>query len=181
MLIRALALELWRRAKATAKQVGETACSILPEGRVGGLTAALGGLGGATAGAEYVVNYNSGQVSAFAYMGGGFGWNGMASASGYTGLIWGNLSNSNANYGGKNFAGAFGSPVGPFGASSTSQSSLLPNFQTVTAGVTGGLSLSPVGSFGTSTTVSTPPLQLGKYWAFTPLDAMIYSAKQGCK
>jgi len=48
-------------------------------------------------GGEIVINYNSGQVSAFAYGGAQGGWNGGASASVYSGYVYG-LDNSNGNY-----------------------------------------------------------------------------------
>jgi len=50
-------------------------------------------------GGELVVNYDSGQVSAFAFGGFQVGWNGGVSGSAYTGFVWG-LNGSNSNYSG---------------------------------------------------------------------------------
>jgi RHS repeat-associated protein len=64
-------------------------CGVIPSGRTVGASGALGLLGGPTGGGEVVINYNSGQSSAFAFGGAQVGWNGGASGSVFTGFVYG--------------------------------------------------------------------------------------------
>jgi RHS repeat-associated protein len=91
-------------------------CSAIPAGRVSGINASAGTIGGVTGGFEGVVNWNTGQASVFGNAGGFGGFNGGGSISITGGLIF-NLGNSNSNYSGT-FTTASGSvgPVGGFGS-----------------------------------------------------------------
>ena len=64
-----------------------------------GASGGLGGVGSVGVGGEVVLNYNSGQVSAFGFGGVQADWNGGASGWVYTGFVYG-LNNSNSNYSG---------------------------------------------------------------------------------
>ena len=160
-------------------------CSALPSGRTMGASGGLGGIGSVGGGGEVVVNYNSGQVSAFGFGGLQVGWNGGASGSIYTGFVYG-LNNSNSNYSG-GFTGANGGyGLGGFAASSSGgltggASGLAPNGQVKVGGASLGASLIPTPTGGVTATNYTKPLQLGKFWAFGPTDFVLYAARQVCK
>lgn len=116
---------------------------------------ALGLLGGPTGGGEVVINYNSGQVSAFAFGGAQVGWNGAASGSINSGFVYG-LNNSNGNYSGS-FTGVAGSGrVGGFLQSSSGGSVKV-------GGVSVGASLLGPVTFAGTVTHYTQPLQLGRW------------------
>ncbi len=161
-------------------------CSAIPSGRTTGVSAGVGGVGSPGGGGELVVNYNSGQVSAYAFGGVQVGWNGGISGSVYSGFVWG-LNNSNSNYSG-GFTGVNGGAgLGGFAASSSGgltggPSGLIPDPRGVTAG---GVSLGAglLGGFsgGVTATNYTNPAQLGKFWAFAPLDWAFYLARQACQ
>jgi RHS repeat-associated protein len=161
-------------------------CSAIPSGRTTGASGGVGGVGSPGGGGEVVVNYNSGQVSAFGFGGLQVGWNGGLSGSVYSGFVWG-LNNSNSNYSG-GFTGVNGGAgLGGFAASSSAgltggPSGLIPNPRGVTASgasLGGGL----LGGFsgGATATNYTNPVQLGKFWAFSPLDWALYLARKGCQ
>lgn len=125
------------------------------------------------------MNYNSGQVSAYAFGGVQVGWNGGISGSVYSGFVWG-LNNSNSNYSG-GFTGVNGAAgLGGFAASSSGgltggPSGLIPNPRGVTtAGVSFGAGVLGGFSGGVTATNYTNPAQLGKFWAF-------YLARQVCQ
>lgn len=157
-------------------------CKALPTGRTEGASGGLGGVGSVGGGGELVVNYNSGQVSAFGFGGAQIGWNGGASGSVYTGFVYG-LNNSNSNYSG-GFTGVNGGAgLGGFAASSSGgltggTSGLAPTGGVTAVGVSLGGGLLSGFSGGVTATNYTNPVQLGKFWAFNPLDALIYSARQ---
>jgi RHS repeat-associated protein len=160
--------------------------SAIPSGRTTGVSGAVGGVGSPGGGGELVVNYNSGQVSAFGFGGFQVGWNGGVSGSVYSGFVWG-LNNSNSNYSG-GFTGANGGAgAGGFVASSSGgltggPGGLIPNPRGVTAaGVSFGAGL--LGGFagGVTATNYTNLAQLGKCWAFGPLDWLLYAARQACQ
>jgi hypothetical protein len=96
------------------------------------------------------------------------------------------LNNSNSNYSG-GFTGVNGGAgLGGFLASSSGgltggTSRLVPNGAVKVGGVSFGGGL--VGGFsgGVTATSYSSPTQLGKYWAFTPLDWLLYAATQVCK
>lgn len=72
-------------------------CSAIPSGRVAGVSGSVGAVGSFLGGGEVVMNYNTGQMTAFAYGGAQVGWNGVVGASAYTGFVYG-LNGSNSNY-----------------------------------------------------------------------------------
>jgi hypothetical protein len=131
-----------------------------------------------------VLNYNSGQVSAFAFGGFQLGWNGGISGSGYSGFIYG-LNNSNSNYSGGFTGFNVGAGPGIFGASSSGGltggiSGLVPNGNVTVGGFSLGGGLLTGISGGVTATNYTDPVQLGRFWAFTPLDDMLFGARQAC-
>src|SRR5579883_3053744 len=160
-------------------------CKALPTGRTEGASGGLGGVGSVGGGGELVVNYNSGQVSAFGFGGVQVGWNGGASGSVYIGFVYG-LNNSNSNYSG-GFTGANGGAgIGGFAASSSGgltggTAGLSPSGAVKAGGISLGGGLLGGFSGGLTATNYTNPLQLGKFWAFNPLDALLYAARQLCK
>lgn len=164
-------------------------CKKLPSGRTTGVVGGIGGTVAPQAGGELVVNYDSGQVSAFGFNGVQVGWNGGASASVYTGFVWG-LNSSNSNYAG-GFTGAnLGAGVGGFVAASSQGmdgsglNGIVPNPRDVTAGgVSFGASLIPGITGGVTLTNYSNPAQLGKYWGFglNELDWILFAARQICK
>jgi len=151
-----------------------------------GFRLAAGGVGGLEGGGEIVLNYNSGQVSAFGFSGGHAGWNGGASATASTGMVYG-LNDSNSNYsdGFTTFGGGVG--LGGFAAVSSGGSNglmkdgpgaLLPNGQVVVLGVSLGASLAGGFAGGVSTTDYSNPRQLGKFNGFGTLDMLFFVARQ---
>jgi len=165
--------------------VKQKICSTIPSGRTVGASGGAGGVGSVGGGGELLVNYNSGQVSAYGFGGVQVGWNGGLSGSLYGGFIWG-LNSSNSNYKG-GFSGVnAGAGLGGFAASSSGgltggPSGLVPNGAVRVGGI--GLGGGLLGGFsgGVTATNYTKPLQLGKFWAFGPLDALLYAARQVCK
>ncbi|MFZ0748655.1 MAG: RHS repeat-associated core domain-containing protein, partial [Pyrinomonadaceae bacterium] len=147
----------------------QSICAAIPSGRTTGASGTLGLLGGSTGGVELVRNYNSGQVSAFAFGGGQVGWNGGASGSLYAGNLYG-LNNSSSNYAG-GFTGVNGSGrvVGGF----------VSRGGGVTAvGASANASLVGPINFGLTRTKYTNPLQLGKFWAFDERDFAFFLTRQ---
>jgi RHS repeat-associated protein len=161
-------------------------CSAIPSGRTIGASGGVGGVGSPGGGGEVLMNYNSGQVSVFGFGGLQIGWNGVISGSVYTGFVWG-LNNSNSNYSG-GFTGVnAGAGLGGFAASSSGgltggPGQLIPNPRDVTAaGVSFGAGLVGAVSGGVTATNYSKPAQLGKFWAFTQMDWLLYAARQVCK
>jgi RHS repeat-associated protein len=172
---------------AANNSIKQKICDAIPSGRTVGVSGGMGGVGSVIGGGEIVVNYNSGQVSAFGYSGVQVGWNGGVSGSVYGGYVYG-LNNTNSNYSG-GFTGGNGSiaSVGGFVASSSGGlTGKFPRGQSPTgdvtaAGVSLGASLIPTPTGGVNATNYTKPLQLGKFWAFGPGDFFLYAARQLCK
>ena len=105
-------------------------------------------------GGEIVINYNTGQVSAFGFGGLQGGWNGGAQGSLYTGFVYG-LNGDNSNYAG-GFTGVSGSTegVGGFAAKSSGglvphSGGIIPNGPVTVAGISASASLVP-GATGTA-------------------------------
>jgi len=170
-----------------ARTIGEKICSAIPSGRTVGVSGGLGLVGGPTGGGEVVINYNSGQVSAFAFGGAQVGWIGGAQASIYSGFVYG-LNNSNSNYSGGFTGGNGGAGVGGFAASSSGgltggAQGLIPNPRNVTAvGATAGASLLGGASGGLTATHYTKPFQLGRNpLGLGLIDPPLYLARQVCK
>lgn len=163
--------------QSTLGKVKAALCAVLPAGRTTGISGGLGLTGGVEGGGEVVLNYNSGQTSAFGFGGGHVGWNGVASATAYTGFVFG-LNDTNSNYAGW-FSGGYGNAgVGGFMAfSSGGPLNPLPNGQVKVVGVNVGASLyGPSG--GVTETYFTRPLQLKKFAGFSTLDYLMYVARQ---
>lgn len=130
-------------------------------------------MGGQTGGLEALVNYNTGQVSGFAYGGLQAGLNGGLQGSVNAGFVW-SLGDSNSNYSGP-FTGAqaYVGPVGIYTAASSSGFSHPmdinwsgPNSVGVSLGK--GLAPIPAGG-GVSETYYSKPLDMGNilgpgYW-----------------
>gem|GEM_PF-3960389 len=136
---------------------------------------------------ETLVNYNTGQTSAFAFAGVQGGWAGGMSGSIYSGLVYG-LNGSNTNYSGGFTTGSFGANI--FGFASAGSGGLTNGFggpfqlsRPVVFG--GGISAGLLGKFsgGVTATNYTSPLQLGTAGLVrNPLDMILYLAKQvACK
>jgi hypothetical protein len=171
-------------SNAPSKGIGAKVCSAIPSGRTEGVSGGLGGVGSVGGGGELVFNYNSGQVSAFGFGGVQVGWNGGASGSIYTGFVYG-LNSSNSNYSGGFTGFNVGDGLGIFGASSSGGLSggtggLAPNGAVTAGGISLGGGLLGGLAGGATATNYTNPLQLGKLWAFDPLDALLYAARQLC-
>ena len=171
---------------AANNSIKQKICSAIPSGRTMGVSGGVGGVGSVVGGGELVINYDSGQVSAFGFGGAQVGWNGGLSASAYSGFVWG-LNSSNSNYSG-GFTGVNGGAgLGGFASSSSGgltggPSGLVPNPRSVTAaGVSLGTGLLPGFTGGVNATNYTNPLQLGKYWASSPLDGLFIAARSLCK
>ncbi len=167
------------------KRVVQKVCGSIPSGRTEGISGGIGGVGSVVGGVEVVVNYNSGQTSAFAFGGLQLGWNGGVSGSIYSGFVYG-LNSSSSNYSG-GFTGVNGGAgLGGFAASSSGginhgPSGFVPTGEVQAAGV--GLGIGLLGGFsgGVNATNYTNPLQLGKFAGFTPVDFLLYAAKQVCE
>jgi len=162
-------------------------CSAIPSGRTTGASGGVGGVGSPGGGGELVVNYDTGQVSAFAFGGLQVGWNGGVSGSVYTGFVWG-LNGTNSNYSG-GFTGVNGGAgLGGFAESSSGgltggTSGLVPNGNVNAAGISLGGGLLGGFSGGVTATNYSNPAQLGKFWGFglSPVDWLLYAARQVCK
>ena len=181
--------DLSRPSPAANSSLTQKICSAIPSGRTTGVSGGIGGVVAPGAGGELVVNYDSGQVSAFAFEGVQVGWNGAASGSVYTGYVWG-LNSSNSNYSG-GFTGVNGGAgLGGFAAGSSQGldgsglNGIVPNPRGVTAaGISVGGGLMGGFSGGATLTNYSNPAQLGKFWGFglNPVDWLLYAARQVCK
>lgn len=160
-------------------------CSAIPSGRTIGVAGGIGGVSSVEGAGELVVNYNSGQVSAFGFGGVQTGWNGGMSGSVYAGLIYG-LKVSNSNYSGGFTSINGGMGPGGFLASSSGGltnglGGLTPDGKVKAGGLSFGAGLLGSASFGAAATNYTKPFQLGKWLGFSPIDMLLYSARQLCK
>jgi hypothetical protein len=156
-----------------------------------GVSGAVGAVGSVVAGGEIVVNYDSGQVSAFGFGGTQGGWNGGLSGSLYGGHIYG-LDSDNSNYSG-GFSG-FNAGVGPAGGgpglgvfAAASSGGLTGSAKDVgslrlpvVVGASVGTSIAGRASFGGTVTNYSPPLQVGKVWPLllSPSDAHLFATRQ---
>jgi hypothetical protein len=174
---------------STGGGIATKVCRVIPSGATSGLSGGVGGIGSLGGGGELVVNYNSGQVSAFGFGGAQVGWNGGLSGSAYSGFIYG-LNDSNSNYAG-GFTGINGGAgLGFFLASSSGgfaggARGLAVHPSAPGAVTAGGISFGGglVSGFsgGVTATTYTNPVQLGKFSGFGPMDATLYAARQLCK
>jgi RHS repeat-associated protein len=175
--------------KPDTLQLAPAVCQNIPEGRTFGLSGGIGLVGGQTGTLEIVVNYNSGQVSAFASGGPQIGWNGGLQGALITGFIY-SLGNSNASYSGgfTNVSASVG-PVGIFTALSSGGARSPTAIKLNRPNVVGGsLGANILGSPATATAAATnysQPFGLGSVfnnpYLTTPLDYVLYAARQLCK
>jgi hypothetical protein len=166
-------------------RMGRKICSAIPSGRVIGVSGGIGGVGSVEGGGEIVVNYDSGQVSAFGFGGVQAGWNGGLSGTAYIGFVYGlNESNSNDSGGFSGFNAAMGTGVfwvSSSGGLTNGIGGTVPAGDVTAAGFSVGAGvLGPV-SGGVTVTGYTRPQQMGRYWGFSPLDMLISSVRQLCK
>lgn len=174
-------------ASEVVADVKEAICDGLPDGRVSGAGGALGVSASSIAGGDLVLNYNTGEVSAFAYGGFATGVNGGATASLYNGLVWG-LGDSNAGYS-RGFVGFVGfgggTAVGGFGAVSSSAKAG-PDFSGVrvlAVSVNVGLSIVSF-SANAFATYASSPVHVGNLRGSVLAsggDQVMFAAKQACK
>jgi len=169
------------------KSLRDKICSALPSGKTFGVSGTFGGAFPSGGGGELVLNYNSGQVSAFGFGSLGAGWNGGLQGSVYTGFVWG-LSGDNSIYSGGFTGGNVGWVGGVFGeyssgglaglATNSGLGALAPSGPVRVTGLS--LSWTPINlpTFGGSAANYTKPVQLGKLWAFSPVDSLIYMTKR---
>jgi RHS repeat-associated protein len=165
----------------------EWVCSAIPDGRTVGLTGAIGLHGGGTGSVEIVLNYNTGELSAFASGGLFGGVNGGASGGPFAGLIYG-LGNSNANFS-KGFSGVAVSAPGGIGGfiESSSESpqnpfklNLLTGPKVIAASWTPSVLTGGTNAMGTATYAS-PPLSLGhQFLAYNTFDSMLFTLRKLC-
>jgi RHS repeat-associated protein len=151
-------------------------CDEIPKGSVASGGGSIGGIGGQTGSLSVVTNYDSGQISGFATVGLQAGWNGVATATGSIGLIYGNLTSSNSTFAGK-FKTLSGSGAeGPGAFVSWSASGVY------VVGVSANATAVPLpvnGEF--SWTNSFGPLQMGNLvlGGGTALDDALFALRQG--
>jgi RHS repeat-associated protein len=186
LLNRELDREL-ERASAGAERIRSIICRAIPTGRTLGGSYSMGSLTSGVTGVELVLNYDSGQVSAFGFGGAQAIWNGVISANAYSGMIYG-LQSDNDNYKGGFSGFAAGGTYGVFVARSSGGlthgwRNLWPRGAVKAVGLTVGKSLVGAGTVEVSSTEYTDPLQLGKYWGFgtSPGDWLLYAARQVCR
>ena len=157
-------------------------CRALPSGRTTGATGGVGGIGSVGGGGEIVMNYNSGQTSAFPLGGTQIGWNGGMTGSVYTGFVYG-LNDANSNYSGGFTGFNVGAGPGIFAASSSGgltggTSKMAPNGEVTAYGVSLGAGLLSGFSGGVTATNYSSAQPIGKFGAFTTLDLLLFAARQ---
>ena len=164
-------------------QVVETAkdviCTALPSGRVIGASGAIGFFAANVGGGELLLNYNTGELSAFGYAGMQGGFNGGISRTGNVGFVWGLGSDSSA-YGGWFRGGALS--VGTLGVSAAKS----PTSPVTAVSLTAGASRVPVRvSGGGTATYYSPPFSFGNVRPFVattnPIDNALFAARDACK
>ena len=173
-------------------------CSLLPEGRVSGISGAFGLVGGLSGSVETVVNYNTGEVSGFLSGGLHAGYVGGLSGSGFLGAVR-NLGNSNNNYAGPFTNASVG--AGPFALTASASSGGLTNPGTlskngvqVVSGSVGASFLPTPVSLNASVTYFTNPIPMGNIanntsafpsdlpgFGLSLFDRIMFFARQVCK
>jgi RHS repeat-associated protein len=152
-------------------------CSTVPSGRSTSVGVAFGGLGSVSGSVDTVFNYNSGQTSVFATGGGAFGWNGGASLTVSTGLVYGLDATNNGFSGpfkGASFYGPTPLPLVGAGGSITQGGGVT----VVSAGISGALAAKVGGGF--SWTNTTRPLNVGNFTEFSLADYLGYLLRRPC-
>jgi hypothetical protein len=137
----------------------------------------LGGIGTVSGEGDMVLNYNSGQTSLFATGGMSFGWNGGASVTASSGLVYG-LDGTNNGFSGPFKGGTFYAPT-PIPFIGAGGSVVHSGGVTV---VSVGASAALVGryGFGFSVTNTTNPLNVGNFAGFSLGDFIGYLARHPC-
>jgi hypothetical protein len=134
-----------------------------------------------------VINYDTGQISAFGFGGlqGGAVLGGL-SGSVTRGYVWG-LNGDNSNYAGgfttASISGGASFSVGLWWSGSSNginglPNNILPNGPVRASGESLGVSLFGPVSVAVSVTDYSKPKSLGKFWAFGPKDFWIYAGRQ---
>lgn len=141
------------------------------------MSGALGGLGAVSGEGDMVLNYNSGQTSVFATGGMSFGWNGGASVTASTGLVYG-LDGTNKGFSGPFQGASFYAPT-PIPFVGAGGSVIRGGGVTV---VSAGGSAALVGKygFGYSVTKTSQPLNTGNFTNFSLGDYLGYLARRPC-
>lgn len=152
-------------------------CSAVPTGRSESVSGALGGIGAVSGEGDMVLNYNSGQTSLFATGGMSFGWNGGASVTATSGLVYG-LDGTNNGFSGPFKGASFYAPT-PIPFVGAGGSVVHSGGVTV---VSAGASAALVGryGFGVSVTNTTNPLNIGRFTGFSLGDFIGYLARRPC-
>lgn len=170
---------------STLSKVASAVCSAIPQGRTEGFGGSVGAVGGQTGTAEVLINYNTGQASAFLSGGIQVGWNGGAQASAFTGFVYG-LGKSNSNYSG-GFTTVAVSPAVIGGYVSASSGGLTGNPLQLTngprvVGVSASVNLLGTPTATVSATNYSRPLNLGNFLTYSnPIDLGLYLARQVCQ
>jgi hypothetical protein len=146
-------------------------CTIVPSGRVAGISGSIGGIGSNVVSGTLVQNYRSGQVTAFGAGSLQLGWNAGLSGSIFGGFIWGGLYPNNSNYGGRSYGGNLGTYVGVSGSHGSGLT---------TAAASVNATLLPSLTFGGTVNQATSPLQLGKSPPISAVDQALALANQAC-
>ena len=146
---------------------------------------AFGGIGSVQGSLDFVHNYDSGQSTLFATGGAGLGWNGGLSASGFSGIIYGNLRADNSGYSAGFTGGYVSGLIGVYATSSSGgltngAKGMLPNGAVTVVGMTAGASLVPPNA-GFTDTHSLPIASAGRFAGFSALDALLYAARRPCQ
>lgn len=185
-------------AVSDSRRVGvkEIVCGAIPSGRTTGVSIAIGGVGATMGGFETVLNYKSGEESAFVFGGQQvIGWNGAASISVNNGVAYG-LNDDNRNYKG-GFTGVNGAmgvsghvALGGFLATSSdgvknpipsifsdAKDVVFAGGVSVSAGVHGQV------TGGVAVTEYSAPIPLGRqaWWTMSPFDVAMYAMNQWCR
>jgi len=159
------------------KKIKAAVCKYTPTGRSTSVSLAAGGIGSVSGSGDMVVNYNSGQTSLFATGGGGLGWNGGASLTATTGLVYG-LDGTNNGFKGVFKGGNLYVPTPYPGVSAGGSITNGAGVTVVSAGAGGALAGKY--GFGGSWTNTTSPLNVGKFTGYSPIDYAGYLLRRPC-
>ncbi len=152
-------------------------CRAIPSGRVMSLNGALGGLGAVGVEGDMVLNYNSGQTSLFATGGMSLGWNGGASATASTGLVYG-LDGTNNGFAGPFKGGSFYFPTPIPGVGAGGSVTHSGSVTVYSVGASAALAGRYAG--GASVTTTSRPLNIGKFAGFSLNDFLTYLLRRPC-
>jgi RHS repeat-associated protein len=153
-------------------------CFAVPTGRSISLSGALGGVGAVSGEGDMVLNYNSGQTSLFGTGGMSFGWNGGASVTATTGLVYG-LGKTNNGFSGPFKGASFYAPT-PIPFVGAGGSVIRGGGVTV---FSAGASAALAGKYGggISVTDTSHPLNTGRFTDFSLGDYLGFLARAPCQ